>query len=136
MVKSVKFLKLPFYKNDGPGGAQAVAIKNCPDDCVVIHSQTVKMGRLWGYATPNQLLSLLSKNHGLYEMMTKYPQKMHLDIDKHDSPENAGMPYLEKVKEILNEFFPDAEYAVSGSVTEKKTSFHLTLSTTTKNATT
>ena len=35
------------------------------------------------------------------------------------------MPYLAKVKEILNEYFPNADYAVSGSITENKTSFHL-----------
>jgi len=126
MVKKVKHLKQFFYKNDdGNGGADKEAIKKMKPDEVVILLHSPKKARLWGCVKPLRLVDLIKKNRWIYEVITKYPHKVYLDIDKKDSPENAGMPYLAKVKEILNVYFPRAEYAVSGSITENKTSFHL-----------
>jgi len=129
MVQQITFLKLPtFYKNDNAhGGAQAEAIKNCPVDSVGVGIIHPKFGRKWGYAKPEQLLRLLKKNNGVYEMISKYPYQVYFDIDKKVPPEEAGLLFLMSIKEWLSKYFPDAEYAVSGSVTQERTSFHITL---------
>ncbi len=140
MVRQVSFLKHPtFFKTTAPtwSGALAEAVKQCPADSVAVGIILPKTARLWGYVKPEQLLTMLEKNNGVYEIAFKYPQRVYFDIDKKASAEEAetrtggpndwGLPFLATVKEILSEYFPDAEYAVSGSVTEEKTSFHLTL---------
>jgi hypothetical protein len=128
MVKSIKLWKLDFYKNDDAnGGAMAEAIKHCPANNIVIHTQTKKNGRAWGYIEPTKFLALLEKNHGLYEVITQFPHKVFFDIDK-KTDLNDGKAYLENVKKTIETFFPNAEFAVSGSFTETKISFHITLS--------
>jgi hypothetical protein len=125
MVKSIKLWKLDFYKNDDAnGGAMAEAIKHCPANNIVIHTQTKKNGRAWGYIEPTKFLALLEKNHGLYEVITQFPHKVYFDIDK--KGETSG-EYLDNIKKIVLEYFPNAEMAISGSIKETKTSYHITL---------
>ena len=125
-IKEIKIWKTTFYKNmSKDGGAMAHAIQNIPDNHVIIHSQTQKNGRLWGYATPNHLLKLLEKNRGIYEVMASFPFKVYFDIDKKQCDD--GNQYLEHVKNIIQEFFPNCEFAISGSITQVKTSFHIVL---------
>lgn len=120
-----KLWKVDFFKNnDENGGAMAEAIKNCQPDQIVIHSQTKKEGRVWGHTTPTIFVNLLEKNYGLYEVITQFPHKVYFDIDKH---EGANETYLENIKNIIWQFFPNAEMAISGSITETKTSYHIVL---------
>lgn len=125
MVKQTKLWKLDWFKNDDEnGGAMAEAIKECPAEHILIHSQTKKNGRLWGHTEPPKLLKLLETNHGLYEVIIKFPHKVYFDIDKSGSQDQS---FLQQVKQIILTYFPNAEMAVSGSIKETKTSYHIVL---------
>lgn len=125
MVKSLKIWKVDFFKNDDEnGGAMAEAIKNCPVNNIVIHSQTKKNGRMWGYIEPTKFLALLEKNNGLYEVITQFPHKVYFDIDKKGA---SSSEYLDTIKNIILQYFPNAEMAISGSIKETKTSYHIVL---------
>ncbi len=116
---------MDFFKNDTQdGGAMKCAIENRKHGEVVIHSQSKKNGRAWGSTTPAHLLTLLEKNHGLYEVITYFPHKVYFDID--DDKETSTP--LEEIKRMILQYFPNAELAVSGSITEHKTSYHIVLS--------
>lgn len=122
MVKTLTAWGFPFFKNDDShGGAQADAI-NIADGRIVVCSQTKKHGRMWGVVPPNACLKLLMKNRGIYEIITKFPHKVYFDIDSKD-----GKCDLPTLKRIITKYFPDAEFAISGSVTTEKTSYHITL---------
>jgi hypothetical protein len=115
-----KVWKIPFFKNvTKEGGAMKDAISACNNNEVVIHSQTVKNGRMWGHTEPIILANLIEKNYGIYEVITNFPHKLYFDIDGDTSCN------LQVVKEIINQFFPNADIAVSGSITEKKISYHI-----------
>lgn len=125
MVKQTKLWKLEWFKNDDEnGGAMAESIKVCHPEHIVIHSQTIKNGRLWGHTEPSKVLKLLETNHGLYEVITKFPHKVYFDIDKAGEMEQS---YLQQVKQVILTYFPNAEMAVSGSIKATKTSYHIVL---------
>lgn len=125
MVKTQKTWKIDFFKNDDEkGGAMAEAIKECTEEQIVIHSQTKKTGRLWGCVKPLQFLKLIETNHGLYEVITRFPHKVYFDIDKQGQADGC---HLQNVKDIILQYFPNAEMAISGSVKETKTSHHIVL---------
>lgn len=128
-TKEVKVWKTRFWKNitKKEGGAQAEAIKHKIVNEVCIASQTVKEGRMWGISSPQNLLSLLEKNHGIYELITHFPHKVHFDIDKSDKSENLVGGSLQYFTGIIDEFFPDSDMAISGSITEVKESYHIVL---------
>lgn len=116
--------KMDFFKNDSQdGGAMKSAIEARNHGEVVIHSQTQKNGRLWGSTTPAKLLTLLESNKGLYEVITDFPHKVYFDVDD-DKPNRTP---LEDIKRQIGSFFPNADFAISGSATEKKTSYHIIL---------
>lgn len=122
MVKEVKALKHVWLKNNtAEGGAQAKAIKDLPVNRVGVHSMTTKHGRMWSAMTAEAYLQLLQKNYGLYEIITRFPHKLYFDID--EKGRNEGL--LNRVKEELSIYFPDVNWAISGSVTDAKTSYHL-----------
>jgi len=120
-LKEMIVWKTHFFKNaSDKGGAMDMAIEKAPEDNVIIQSQTVKDGRMWGYTTPLRLLDLIKKNKGLYEVITSFPHKLYFDIDG-----DANCVPLERLKEIINEFFPNAELSISGSKTDEKISYHI-----------
>lgn len=123
-VEEVKAWKITFFKNKSEnGGAMLKAISESKPKDIILHSDTQRIGRMWGYTQPLKLIELIKKNYGIYEVITKFPHKVYFDIDgKEDCPD------LIKIKEIINEFFPDAKMAISGSITEQKKSYHITLS--------
>lgn len=125
-TKEVKVWKTRFWKNITKleGGAQAQAIKNVGANEVCIASQTVKNGRMWGITTPQNLLTLLEDNHGIYDLITKFPHKIYFDIDKKENLKGGSLQYF---KDLINEVFPDADMAISGSITDVKESYHITL---------
>ena len=123
MVKQVNKLKQIWYKNDDEkGGSMQEAINNCKDTEIVVHSQTKKDGRMWGSMTPTKFINLLTKNNGIYEVITKFPHKLYFDIDHHSSSDENFLP---RVKELITEYFPNIELAISGSITPDKTSYHI-----------
>lgn len=131
MVKSQKVWKIDFFKNDDEnGGAMAEAIKACSNDQIVIHSQTKKNGRMWGCIKPDYFLKILETNYGLYEVITKFPHKVYFDIDgkvdRLHTPEEFRN-WIDNTLGHLEPFFPNAEFAISGSNTETKISLHIVL---------
>lgn len=131
MVKQTLLWKIPFFKNDDSnGGAMADAIKHCHQDNIVIHSQTKKNGRAWGYCSPDTLLDLIQKNHGIYEVISKFPHKVYFDIDgkcDHLATQEQFQDWLNNILTQIEQFFPNPKFAVSGSNTENKKSVHIIL---------
>ena len=120
----LKKYKINFYKNGKSGtGAQALAIQNRKEDEIVVKSWLVN-GQLWGCTTPDQFLTLLADNKGLYEMLTQYPYKVFFDIDNKNDNVNFEA-FTSHIKEIVEEHFPGAEMAISGSHHPTKTSLHI-----------
>ena len=126
MVKQVKsFGGLPFFKNDSEEcGAMAEAIRVCPPGNVVVWSFTKREGKQWGNVSPAVFLRLIQINRGMYEVISAFPHKVYFDIDKKGA---AAAGYLESVKAVIVKYFPGAVMAVSGSVVESKTSYHIVL---------
>ena len=125
MIKNVNFLKLNFYKNTSTeGGALKEAIKNKQPNDIIIHSQTKKNGRLWSSTTPDNLLKIINKNSGLYEVITTYPHKVYFDIDSDTKPDPT---FKDKIIDKITELFPNPDIAISGSITDDKTSYHIIL---------
>ena len=124
-------MKLSWLKNNSDaGGAMQMVINSCPSEHVVIHSQTKKNGRMWCDVSETELLNVIKKNNGIYEVLSKYPQKVHFDIDRnHDdlpSEENQA-EFYNKITSNIDILFPNGGVAISGSITDKKTSYHMTL---------
>jgi len=125
MVKTIEYLKRTWFKNDDDkGGAMAHAISSKKNDEICIISETQKNGRIWSTIEPNKFIKFLSKNLGLYEIITDYPHKMFFDIDKKGPSTET---FISDIKDIILTYFPNAEMAISGSVTDEKTSYHIVL---------
>ena len=127
MVNQISFLKQKFYKNnDANCGAMAAAISNAKPSDIIVHSQTKKMGRLWGSMNPEKALVSIQSNHGLYEVLAKYPKKVYFDIDKKRNGENPD-EFLDLCKHQILSVFTAGTLAISGSATDEKISFHIVL---------
>ena len=99
---------------------QKHVINNCTPGNVII--KTVFKGHAWIDVKPDQLLKLVEKNRYIQEILYTYPIKVYFDIDKHSKDESL----LNKVIDIVNCYFPDPDIAISGSINDKKTSYHIT----------
>jgi hypothetical protein len=113
-----------FKNTSEEGGAIKEAIKHKKPNEIIIRSQTKKNGQWWASTTPEHFLKQLNKNNGLYEVITEYPHKMYFDIDHHGKPEEN---LYNIVVDKINEIFPNPDMAVSGSITEDQTSYHIIL---------
>lgn len=126
MVKQISFLKHTWNKNDDDkGGAQDETIRNKKDGEIVVLSHTKKNGRCWTSIEPGKYINLLIKNYGLYEVITSFPHKMYFDIDK--KGDDIPADFLQQIKKLILQYFPNAEMAISGSITDDKTSYHIVL---------
>ncbi len=129
MTKTQEFKMLQYWKHQwtknatNNGGAMKKTIDNADDGDVIIHSMTKRLGRMWGSCTPKELIKLTTKNHGIQEVITKFPHKVYFDIDQKGKEESL----LEKVKTQIHQYFPNARMAISGSITDEKTSYHIVL---------
>ena len=124
MITKITYLGISWYR--GKQGAQDYVIKNLKDDEVVIHFHTKKLGRGWAPINPNKFLTLINKNRGLYECLALYPKKVYFDIDYDFPPEDFNQSvYLEEVTTLIQKYFPNIEFAVSGYVSPERASFHL-----------
>lgn len=121
----VNVWKTQFWKNGAEKtGAQEEAIKQLSKNDIPIKSWTIKHGQMWGITTPDKILKLIEKNNGIYELLHAYPKKVYFDVDK---SENFTENYLETIKQHIESLFPDGDIAISGSKTEYKESYHITL---------
>lgn len=138
--KTVTILKTKFWKNLAKENckAQSEALKTLTAETVPIKMWNKRTGQNWGISTPDNLLDLCSKNNGIYELIFySYPIKMFFDIDHLLAQDEAkdeanllqtnGSDYLSKCKNTIDQFFPNADLAISGSVTVAKFSFHIVL---------
>ena len=125
MVKEITILKMKSFKNDDDKmGAMAEAIKQKSSNEIVVHTQTKRFGRSWCISTPEKFIDIIDKNYGFYEVITSYPHKVYFDIDKNAVPSST---FLVDIKKHILSYFPDAKMAISGSVTDIKTSYHIVL---------
>jgi Ni2+-binding GTPase involved in maturation of urease and hydrogenase len=124
--KLEKFQKLHWLKNASEyGGAMKMVIDSAPQNNIILNSVTKMFGRMWTDTTPDNLLKLTQKDYGLYEVISFFPHKVYFDID-YKGPHDTNL--LNILKEGIKEIFIDAEFAISGSITENKTSYHIILS--------
>ena len=105
-------------------------INTSKSDDVVLLCHYVKYGtRMYANMEMTEVLGLVERQRGLYEIICKDPHKVYFDIDK-KLDENATMnpdDFLEEITKIINDIFPDGDVAVSGSVSEYKISYHRAL---------
>lgn len=119
------YLKINWLLNNSPdGGAMQMVINSKPKNSIVVLSHQDKKARMWADVEPKQLLNIINKNYGLYEVIHEYPHKVYFDIDKKN---NVDDDYYNKIINKINDLFPDGNIAVSGSHTETKTSYHIVL---------
>jgi hypothetical protein len=122
--KTITHLKLNWLKNASEnGGAMKIVIDSKPTENNVIWSQTKKNGKMWADVSNSQLLKILEKDNSIYEVIHKFPHKVYFDIDA----DNKDYDIYEKIVPKLNELFPTAEMAVSGSKSEIRQSYHIVL---------
>lgn len=111
--------------NKGTGG-QDLAIKNKQNDEIIIAYHSAKRGRAWACCPINNIEKLIATNRGLYEVLDSYPKKLYFDVDFADPPDDfCQESFLNMLTVDIQEFYPDAKFSVSGSVTKVKASFHL-----------
>lgn len=127
IVKTLAWGMTWFKNNTDKGGAMKAAITALKSDELVAHSQTKKNGRLWGCTSPEKLVNLITKNHGIYEVITNFPHKLYFDIDGKADCTNTFEKFTDFHMELINKYFPDGDAAISGSQTEEKWSLHITL---------
>ena len=125
--KTITTLKTNWLKNNTEnGGAFKMVLDSKPDNNIVVNMVTVKYGRMWADVDNDKLLKLVEKDNGIYEVITTYPHKVYFDIDKKNVDNNDI--YYNKILSKIRELFPSSIVAVSGSITDVKTSYHITLS--------
>jgi len=130
-LKKVKVWKMEWYKNiTKTGGSMKQCIDECKQNEVVIHSETQNKGKMWATIEPEKLLNLLEQNNGIYEVITKFPHQVYFDLETYVDrlySVNEVTELLNNCKIQIEELFPNGDMAISGSVTDKKISFHIVL---------
>ena len=102
---------------------QNVCIRNKTENTRIIKA-IINEHHCWSLIKEDKLIDLVQSHNSFFmEILNNYPKKVHFDIDGFE-PEKLN---LKLVKEIINEHFPDAKMAISGSETESKISYHVVL---------
>ena len=123
MFKIVNYKKLNWFKNASEnGGVMQKVIDGMQSNEVCVHIQNQKNGRMWASTTQEQLIKIIDKNIGAYEVISKYPHKAYFDIDCDD-----GTPLGTFKKIIQSKIQGELKWTISGSETETKNSYHITL---------
>ena len=123
--KVIQHLKINWLKNTSDeGGAMKMVIDSAPEGNIIINLVSKKHGRMWADVTPEELKKITTKDNGIYEVITAYPHKLYFDIDMNGEPNDN---FLNTCVNSINELFPDGDLAISGSITDKKTSYHVVL---------
>lgn len=106
-------------------GAQDRVLADCPPEHRVIAFHTKKDGRGWSHCSVDTLLSMCSKNNGLYEVLHVYPKKVYFDVDFKTPPDDFDQSvFLKEIIEHIGTWMPGIQFAISGSVCPDKASFH------------
>jgi len=120
--------------NKTAGGAEEKLMKNLKYGNVAIKRVYAKYaGRAnfqsWTQCTPLTFLTLVKSNKYLYEIVGNYPYKPYFDIDKKftEDPKISIDEFIPYYKVVLSQFFKNAEYAISGSITAEKLSLHIVI---------
>jgi hypothetical protein len=122
MLLTIKYKGYTFYKNSG---SQDFVLKTTADDetTKLVHIKNKNQGLIWGAVKKNDILRLIKKNIGLYEVISEYPCKVYFDIDG----EEGETIELDKIKNIIRNYFgEDVKMAISG-YTGTKISYHICL---------
>src|ERR1700709_2485931 len=120
-LRTVKWMGLNWTGNDHivQSGAQDFVIEHMQQDQFPILSLTTTR-RLWCAVTLEDLLRLMEKNRGIYEILIPgLPRKIYFDVDKTKHS-------LQEIKEMILKYFPNAEMHISGR-TEPEQSYHIIL---------
>ena len=128
--KSQKLYNIQWYKK-GAASAQDYLISILKENEILLHRHTAKGERLWGITSKENLLKIVSKNRGLYEVqITDRKRKLNFDIDVDRSIHKDVLPnvLLEQCKTKLIKEFPGATLQISGSITDAKISYHIIIS--------
>ncbi|KAJ3029268.1 hypothetical protein HDV00_009680 [Rhizophlyctis rosea] len=81
-------------------------------------SYTKTHGWIWTSVTKDDLVRLIQKNHGIYEVIPEsFKRKVYFDVDKTETS-------LEEIKKIILDRFPNARLQISG----RPDSYHIILS--------
>lgn len=121
-IKQIIYKKIPFNKNiTEEGGALYKCIDDLKPNHNIIHIDNKNIGKLWGQINENQILELLNKNIGLFEVIHKFPYKVYFDID---GDNNCN---LNDIKNIINKHFKGCNMSISGYEIENKNSYHIIL---------
>jgi hypothetical protein len=132
--KLVDYVGFKWLKNITEScGAKNMIINSKPDNNIAIESLILynnRERRLWIDITASELLELTKENNGIYEIITDYPYKIYFDYDarKEEDIIYNEKKRLEDVKNKLLELFEGCIMSISGSITAKKTSYHIILS--------
>ena len=111
--------------NKGTGG-QDISIQNKKDNEIIIAYHSEKRGRAWACCPINQIEKLIQSNRGLYEVLESYPKKLYFDVDFEDPPDDfCQESFLNMLTIDIQEYYPNVQFSVSGSVTSSKASIHL-----------
>jgi len=114
------------FKTDVKDRAMTTVINNRPPEPNIIIERN-NNGRFWSAIDPEQTLKLFTKDYQLYEVLTTdRPRKVYFDIDYLGKADDAFLPLiLNGIQEVLP--YSDADIAISGSVNDVKTSYHIVL---------
>lgn len=118
-MEKVIYKKLDFFRN---AGSQDYLLKNNECNKTLIHIHNKNLGRIWGLINESQILPLIEKNIGLFEVIHKFPFKVYFDID---GEEDIKVD-LDKVKSIINKYFNNPKMSISGYKKDKH-SYHIVL---------
>lgn len=117
-IKEVKYKNIIWFKNKG---AQDHCLSIIKDNQQLVCIDNKNQGRLYGNITVDQLLKLINKNIGLYEIIHRYPYKVYFDIDG-DTTCN-----IKNIKDLILKYFINANLSISGYISEDKISYHIVL---------
>jgi len=132
----IDFLDLKWLKNLDSGGAQKYLIDNKKDDNIIIKSEAkfkkkkddIIRNTLWASILPENFLNIILENNNLYEVICSYPHKVYFDIDcKKIKNDINDKDFENLIINTINDFFPNSDMAISGSITDNKISFHIIL---------
>ena len=122
------FRGVNWLKNGTTGtGAQAMVISSAPDDNIIISSVNKWYNRCYADITPAAILNLINYDINLCEIITHEKHKIYFDIDANTSEIEQKDNFLSSILADINLLFPSSDVAVSGSETNYKYSYHITL---------
>lgn len=125
MFTTVTYKSINWLKNKTKeGGAMDEVLCKIQEGDMAFNVVSKKNGRMWGSCDTTKALKLIQKNSGAYEILHKFPMKVYFDIDKTNDLKPDD---LTTYKNIILKHIPDATTAISGSETDTKHSYHITL---------